>query len=144
MNAIKALGRSDLFLILEVVKKILGMILILGSMRFGVLVMAYTYLLQSFLAQVINAWPNHKLLNYNYLEQLRDIFPYLLLSVLMGGAVYAVSFLALPDWQILGIQTILGAIIYWAGLALLKLECYGYIQDILRQFRRRREADSVA
>lgn len=60
LNAIKAMGRSDWFLKLEIVKKIVGLFFLLSSMWFGVMAMAYSLLLSSILSQVINAWPNSK------------------------------------------------------------------------------------
>ena len=69
LNAIKALGRSDLFLKLEIVKKIVGMIALFATMNISVKAMAYSLLVVSVLGQIINSWPNRKLLNYGYLEQ---------------------------------------------------------------------------
>ena len=66
LNAIKAVGRSDVFLKLEIVKKTLETVVLLITMRFGVIYMALGQLFVSVCAQVINAWPNRKLLNYSY------------------------------------------------------------------------------
>src|SRR5699024_6113251 len=57
LNAIKALGRSDLFLKLEIAKKIVGLTILLCTMRHGVMAMAYSLLLSSVLSQIINSWP---------------------------------------------------------------------------------------
>ena len=81
LNAIKAMGRSDLFLILEIIKKSVSLILILSSMWFGVLAMALSSLVGSLCSQIINSWPNKKLLNYSYLEQIKDILPSLLIAL---------------------------------------------------------------
>jgi len=48
LNAINSMGRSDLFLKLEILKKIIGMILLLSTMWFGVMAMAYSLLISSF------------------------------------------------------------------------------------------------
>ena len=72
LNAIKALGRSDLFLKLEIIKKSLGFGLLVSTMWYGVMAMAYSLLINCFLGQIINSWPNRKLLKYSYLEQLKD------------------------------------------------------------------------
>ena len=50
-------------------------------MWFGVMAMAYSLLLSSVLSQIINSWPNRKLLGYGYLEQVRDFAPGILLAV---------------------------------------------------------------
>lgn len=132
LNAINSLGRSDLFLKLEIIKKIVGMILLLTTMRISVMAMAYSLLVSSVASQIINSWPNRKLLNYGYLEQLRDILPSILLAVCMG---FLVSLLRLFNWNtavILLCQIVLGIVIYIIGSALLKLESYEYIFDMLK------------
>jgi len=70
LNAINAMGRSDWFLRLEIIKKIMGMTILLSTMWFGVMAMAYSLLLSSALSQIINSWPNRKLLGYGYLGAL--------------------------------------------------------------------------
>lgn len=132
LNAIKAMGRSDLFLKLEIVKKVVGMAILLSTMWFGVMAMAYSLLASSILGQIINSWPNRKLLNYSYLEQLKDILPGIILAVVMGICVNLVDFLPLPTLVILAIQIPLGAIIYIAASALLHLESFEYLMGIVR------------
>ena len=104
LNAIKAMGRSDLFLKLEIVKKIMGLTLLLLTMRISVMAMAYSLIVSGICSQVINSWPNWKLLNYNYFEQLRDILPSIIIALIMGIIVYFVGFLRLPTIVILLIQ----------------------------------------
>ncbi len=127
LNAIKAMGRSDLFLKLEVLKKVVGIAVLVCVMWFGVMAMAYSMLFTSVMSQIINSWPNKKLLNYSYMEQLRDILPGILLAAVMGCCVYPVNWLGLPDILTLLIQVPLGAGIYVAGSALLRLESFRYL-----------------
>ena len=122
LNAINAMGRSDWFLRLEIIKKIVGLAILLSTMWFGVMAMAYSLLLSSVLSQIINSWPNRKLLKYGYLEQVRDFAPGILLAVLMGICVHFVEYMSLPMIVTLVIQIVLGAIIYIVGYAILKLE----------------------
>ena len=139
LNAIQALGRSDIFLKLEILKKIVGITAVLITMNISVMAMGYSLLVTCVICQMINAWPNRKLLGYRYLEQLRDIMPGILLAVFMGGCVYCVSFLKLPDAVTLVIQIILGAGIYYFGSRLLKMESYEYITSMIRQWRREKK-----
>ena len=134
LNAIKAMGRSDWFLKLEIVKKIVGLFFLLSSMWFGVMAMAYSLLLSSILSQVINAWPNRQLLGYGYLEQVRDFAPGILLAVGMGIGVYFIGFLPLPTIITLVIQIIAGAAIYIVASALLKLEEFEYLVGMIKTF----------
>lgn len=138
LNAINAMGRSDWFLRLEIVKKIVGLIILLSTMWFGVMAMAYSLLLSSVLSQIINSWPNRKLLGYGYLEQVRDFAPGILLAVAMGICVYFIGYLSLPMGMILLLQIILGAIIYMAGSAILKLEEFEYLLGMIKSFIRKK------
>lgn len=136
LNAINAMGRSDWFLRLEVIKKIMGMIILLSTMWFGVKAMAYSSLLTSVLSQIINSWPNRKLLNYGYLEQVRDFAPGIILAVFMGLCVYIIGYIPLNDGATLIIQIIVGAAIYIGMSAVLKLEEFEYLSGIIKSFRK--------
>lgn len=137
LNAIKAMGRSDLFLKLEIVKKVVGIALLLSTMWFGVMAMAYSLLISSILSQIINSWPNRKLLRYGYLEQLKDILPGIALAVLMGCCVNLVELFHLTNIVTLLIQIPLGALIYIIASALLHLESFEYMMDLIRPMIRK-------
>ena len=137
LNAINAMGRSDWFLRLEIVKKIVDMAILLSTMWFGVMAMAYSLLLGSVLSQIINAWPNRKLLGYGYIEQVRDFAPGILLAVGMGFCVYFIGFIPLPTIISLIIQIISGAAIYIGASALLKLEEFEYLLEMIKSFFKR-------
>ena len=132
LNAIKAMGRSDLFLKLEIFKKIVGLTAILVTFRISVMAMAYSLLVTSVLSQIINSWPNKKLMNYGYLEQLKDILPGILLAVVMGCCIYPIQFLGFPDIVTLLIQVPLGAIVYIGLSSLFKLESFIYCLGMFR------------
>ncbi len=134
LNAINAMGRSDWFLKLEIIKKIMGMTILLSTMWFGVMAMAYSLLLSSVLSQIINSWPNRILLGYGYLEQVRDFAPGILLAVGMGICVYCIGFLPLPIVVTLVIQIIVGAAIYIIVSALMKLEEFEYLLEMVKSF----------
>lgn len=134
LNAIKAMGRSDLFLRLEIVKKVVGLVLLVSTMWFGVMAMAYSLLVSTLTSMVINSWPNKRLMRYCYLEQMKDILPGILLAVLMGCCVYPIQWLGLPDIVTLLLQVPLGALIYIGASAVLHLESYEYLMDMVRPF----------
>ena len=140
LNAIKAVGRSDLFLKLEIAKKVIGLAVLLSTMWFGPLVMAYSALFTSVLSQIINSWPNRKLLNYPYLEQLKDILPAILLAVVMGAIVYAVEFLGLNKLLTLCIQIPLGFLIYAAGSKVLRIDSYEYVLSVVKSYLKKGRA----
>ena len=137
LNAIKAMGRSDVFLKLEVIKKILETAVLLISMHYGVFAMALGQLFSSIVSQVINAWPNKKLLGYRYLQQLKDMLPAILLSAFMGFAVHLISLLGLSDILTLVIEIPLGVLIYVGLSALFRLDSFSYMLSVLRNMKSR-------
>ena len=132
--AIKAIGRSDLFLKLEIIKKILGFVVLFGTMWFGVRAIAYGLLIVSIVSQLINSWPNKKLLNYSYLDQLKDFLPSTVLSVVMGSIVYAVELLGVGNMKTLIIQIFVGSIVYVLISILFKFESFEYIIRIAKNY----------
>lgn len=138
LNAIKAMGRSDLFLKLEIWKKVIGLILLLATLFISVKAMAYSLLISTLTSMIINSWPNKKLLDYSFLEQMKDILPPICLAIGMGAAVYLIGFLAIPTLPLLLIQIIFGGILYIIGSAVFKLEPYVYVKDMLNSFVRRK------
>lgn len=138
LNAIKAMGRSDLFLKLEIIKKINGFLVLFLTMRWGVMAMAYSLFYTELCAQIINSWPNKKLLNYNYLDQIKDILPSIVLAVFMGVCVYTVEYLHLNDIVTLGIQIILGAFIYILGSKIFHFESYEYLCQVIKNLLKKK------
>ena len=134
LNAIKAMGRSDLFLKLEIMKKCVGIVLILSTMWFGTMAMAYSLLVSSVCSQIINSWPNRKLLDYGYIEQLKDIIPSIFLSLGMGMLVWSVSLTGLSTLPVLIIQVVLGIVIYVVGSMIFKIDSFIYMKEILKSF----------
>ena len=133
LNAIKAMGRSDVFLKLEIIKKLLETAILLLTLRLGVFYMALGRLALGLIAQLLNAWPNRRLLDYAYGQQLRDIAPALLLSLLMAACVWPVARLGLGDLPTLLIQVPLGAALYALGAWALRLESFRYVLGILKK-----------
>lgn len=137
LNAIKAIGRSDLFLKLEITKKIIGLIAILTTMWISVEAMAYSLLVTTLLNQIINSWPNKKLLGYGYSEQIKDMLPQIGLSLVMGTVIYLVQLADLSNILTLCIQVPLGIIIYITLSKLLHIESFEYVISMLRSLKNR-------
>ena len=135
LNAIKAMGRSDLFLKLEIIKKAVGLAVMLTTMWFGVMMMAYSLLFTSIVSQIINSWPNKKLLGYSYFEQLKDLLPGILLAVFMGICVMLIGYIPdLPLIVTLVLQIAVGGVIYILLSKLLKLESFEYMLELIKDF----------
>ena len=137
LQAINALGRSDIFLKLEIIKKALGLAVLAVSIPFGIYAMVWLKASTDFVGTIINAYPNKKLLNYSFLEQWRDVFPALILSVVMGAIVYSLQFFIHNNWILLTAQ-ISGGVLIYGGLAwIFKIESFRYLLGVVKGFQKR-------
>jgi len=141
LQAITALGRSDVFLRLEILKKIVGLSMLAVTVPIGIYAIALGMVVTGVISTLINAYPNKLLLDYSFTEQWRDLMPALILSLIMCGAAYSVLFLGLPVLATLLLQIVVGIAVY-AGLAwVLGLESLTYVMDTMKEyFPRRKEA----
>lgn len=135
LNAIKAMGRSDIFLKLEIVKKTISIVILLLSMRFGVVAIAVSGLAYSVIATMFNAAPNSKLLCYSYFEQVKDILLPFSIALLMGVAIYPIALIPMPVILTLLVQVMAGIIFYVGVSVVFKLESFYYILNTIRQFK---------
>lgn len=133
LQAINAMGRSDIFLRLEIIKKIYGLIILAISINYGVYAIAFGSILTGVISSFINAYPNKGLLDYSYKEQWLDIMPSLSISLIMGGVVYLFNFLSFAAWQILILQIVSGSIIYILLAKIFKIESFGYLVATMKQ-----------
>ncbi len=136
LSAINAIGRSDIFLKLEIFKKIYGLtVLILAIWLFrSPIGIAMSAAITAPLGSFVNAYPNKKLLNYGFAEQMKDFLPSLTLSVAMGIIVYALSCVVniRPLLQ-LPLLLAAGACLYLGTAWLLRFECLIYIVKTIRK-----------
>ena len=93
LKGIMALGRSDVFLKLEIIKKVLALTVMLSSFRLGVLAwMTISAFVLGPLSVIVNAWPNKVLLEYTIGMQIRDVLPTALVCVAEAAVVFGIDF----------------------------------------------------
>ena len=134
LQAINAVGRSDIFLKLEVIKKSIGIMgLVIGAMYSPVILVSIKAGID-FLCTFINAWPNKKLLGYSISSQWMDIMPSMALSAVMCIFVYFLQF-ALPGgpWGKLVMQIVAGALFYGGAAWILKMESFMYLLGMIKR-----------
>ena len=137
LQAITALGRSDIFLKLEIVKKAIGVVALLISIQYGVLAIALTGIVTGIISTFINAYPNGYLLKYNYFEQIRDVLPSFLCAVFMAVIVYfSGSFFENIYFKLL-LQIIVGIVVYILLSIFFKLNSFQYITTLIRKNKKR-------
>lgn len=138
LNAIKAMGKSEFFLRMEIIKKSVGILIVFVTMKFGVLAIGLGSVVYTLFASVINSYPNRKLLGYTYFEQIKDITPSLLLAIGMGITVHGICFLHMNDMVTVLAGGILGMLIYFGSSFLLKMDEAYLLLNILENFKKRR------
>ena len=142
LSAINAVGRSDIFLKLEIIKKAYGlMALVVAIYAFRTPVgIALSVAITAPLGSFVNAYPNKKLLSYGFIEQMMDFLPPFALSVIMGGAVYYLSNVLTTDTTIcpiaqLFVLTVVGSVVYFGIAKLLHFECFDYLIKTIKEFK---------
>ncbi len=137
LNAIMASGRSDLSLKLEIIKVAMGLVILLLTYRISAFALAVGYLVSTLISLVINAWPNKKLINYPFFEQILDIMPAALIAILSGAVMFLIGLLPWPDVVKLIAQLIAGMGVYVLISRVSKLDSYFYIIDAIRKLTKR-------
>ena len=129
LNAIKAMGRSDLYLKLEVLKKSFGLLLLAIFLPYGPFSICCSNLIYALMAQIVNSFPNRKLLGYSYIDQLKDIIPFVMMSALMCLGCILIVQLNLPDIIVIFLQVIFGVVIYLVESILFKTDIFIMLKE---------------
>lgn len=137
VDTVKALGKSGLYLRLEVVKKAIGVALLLATMNISVMALAYSLLASYLFTQVINMWVNKRIIDYRYIDQLRDILPSVVLAIAMGCIVRPLALLQLPTIVVLAMQFFLGAGLYLGGSALFRFAAFEHTKQMVLSLLRK-------
>jgi len=137
LNAMKSLGRSDLFLKLEIIKKIVGLSILIPSVFISVEAIAYSIIFSSLIALYINASPNKTLLKYGFLNQIIDILPNIILSLIMGIVSFSLVFLGLSDLLTLSLQVIVGGGVYIFLSWISNNDSFIYLLSILKTMKKK-------
>lgn len=135
LEALKAIGRSDIFLKLEIIKKTVGILLLMFSMNYGVMVIAVSQIISTFISCFINAYPNQKLLNYKYIDQMKDMIPGFFLACIMGGIISPISLVIKNNVLLIIVQVFSGGIIYLLLSKVFNLESFTYLINTIRRQR---------
>lgn len=133
LNLLKVKGRSDLFLRLEILKKILGVMVLLVTTSFGVLVMCYGSILTGILALFINTYYTGKLIHVGFIRQMRDISGVLITSLSMLLLVYFVTQLFSNSLLQLIVGIMVGAAYFALICFLFKFEEIDYLKSLVKK-----------
>ena len=136
LSAINAVGRSDIFLKIEIIKKCYGLaILALAIWLFrSPIGIAASAAITAPIGSFVNAYPNKKILGYGFVEQMKDFLPSFVLSVVMGIGIYELSNIVdfAPILQLF-LLTVLGICFYLGFAKLFRFECLDYILKTIKE-----------
>jgi len=134
LSAIKALGKGGLYFWMTVVKIMIGTIIFFIMLQYGPLAIAMGVLLSGLIGSFINAYPSKKLLQYDYIEQIIDIFPIAVLSTVMFLVVYPINILGMNSMVTLVIQIITGVLVVVIGSVIFKMESFSYVFMLVKSY----------
>lgn len=114
LQVVRAIGKSGLFLIMEIIKKSSYLIVILLFVLFTDKPehLAIACIVNTCIATLVNTFPNRKLIGYKYRLQIIDLLPNLVMSIIMGVTVYLVGLINLPNIALIFMQVVDGVIVY--------------------------------
>ena len=133
LNMLQVQGRSDLFLGLEVIKKIITLAPLFIGAFIGIIPMLLTNMVVGIIAYFLNSHYSGRLLGYSSWMQLRDIAPSYALAISIALSVWFMKYLPLSYWVVLPMQMAVGAIVFFTLCILFKMNEYREIMDILKR-----------
>jgi O-antigen/teichoic acid export membrane protein len=136
---IKASGNSGMLLKLDIIKKIIGLFVLLVCMQFGIVGIALSIVIFYFISMMINIAPNRKILNYGYWAQSKDVFKNLIPALIMGVCIYPLANLKFNIFLIMVAQILLGAAIYLILSYVFKNESFFILKNYLSLIIKRKK-----
>ena len=136
LNALNAQGRSDLFLKIDIINKILILIIVSITYRFGITAMIIGQIVNSLFSYFLYSYYTGKLLGLTIINQIRDMFPVFSISIVMGLLIYCVKYLSIDNQLLLLItQITLGGLIYISLCFIFKISAFMEVISIVKGFR---------
>ncbi|WP_196888889.1 lipopolysaccharide biosynthesis protein [Aureivirga sp. CE67] len=139
LNILQVKGRTDLFLRLEIIKKIIAIGPIIIGIFFGIKFMLIGGVLTSFIAYFLNTYYSSDLINYGIGEQIKDIIPSFVVSLIVAFFMWSITMLNYPNWATLIIQIITGGTLAILIYELLKLPEYLEMKNIALSIIKRKK-----
>ena len=134
LNMLQVQGRSDLFLGLEVVKKIIGVLPLYVCIVYGIMPMLYVNLFTGVIAFFLNSHYSGKLIGYSSWMQVKDMSMSYGLACLVALVVWPLKFLPISYWIVLLLQIVVGAFVFILGCRVAKIPEYGEAKLLVKPF----------
>ena len=115
LNLLQVKGRSDIFLRLEIIKKIIGVVILIITIPLGITAMCLGMVFSSIICLIVNTYYTSRFIDVGLLTQLKDLRIILINSLVMGGGIYILtSFIDIEGLKlVMGI--VIGFLLYFIG-----------------------------
>lgn len=134
LNMLQVQGRSDLFLGLEVVKKIIGLAPLFVGAFVGIMPMLYVNLVTGLVSYFLNSYYSGKFLGYSSWMQLKDVAPSYGVATIVALSVYFLKYLPFSNWAILPMQLVLGTVVFFVVCRVTRIEEYDEMKEIIMPY----------
>lgn len=130
LNMLEIQGRSDLFLGIEIVKKIILLFPLYVGAVFGIMPMLWVSIGTNFIAFLLNSFFTGKMLGYSSWMQLKDVVPSYTVASIVAVSVWFLKDLPLSNWIILPMQVIVGIVVFFMVCKVSKIEEYHEVKEL--------------
>lgn len=131
LNMLQVLGRSDIYLYIEIAKKIVSVIPICVGIFIGVYWMLVASIITGVINLYLNAWYSGKKLGYTFGMQLKDVSADYGVALVIAIGVYFLKYLPISNWIILPLQIVIGTFVFFLACKLFNIEEYKDIKRIV-------------
>ena len=134
LNMLQVQGRSDLFLLLEIIKKVIALGPLFIGAFVGIIPMLYANLIVGVIAYFLNSYYTGKRLDYSSWMQIKDVAPSYGIATTVALSVYFFKYLPISNWIILPIQLIVGVVVFFIICKFTNIEEYRDFKELLNPF----------
>lgn len=133
-HAINAIGKSSISLKMSLISKFFTLIVLLAVARFGVVYILCGNILSSFFSFIVTSFYAERYLNYSLRELASDLFPNLLLAIIMGIIVFLFSCIEGSNTFTIFLSVPIGVIVYIIGSFVIKNDSVFFLIDVLKRY----------
>lgn len=141
LNMLQVLGRSDLFLGLEIIKKIIALGPLFVGAYYGIMPMLYLGIPMTIICFFLNSYYSGKLLDYSSWKQLKDIAPSFTMALFIAIPIYFLKYIPVSFYLVLPLQIVLGGLLFFIGNKLFKTEEYQELKGIALSYLNKRRSN---
>ena len=132
LNLLEIEGRSDLFLGLDIVKKIIAICPLFIGAIYGIIPMLYANIVTTVINIFLNSFFSGRFIGYSTWMQIRDVIPSYMISLVIVCPVFFMKYLPLSFWLVLPLQVVIGVLIFFFVCETTKIEEYKEIKSLVQ------------